>query len=284
MDHWASTRTLVIDTTAPVVANVTSTSANGLYRTGAGLGQYQVEFSEPVYVTGFPRLEIETGATDRKPSYSSGSGTNTLTFGYTVQTGDISPDLDCTGTGALTLNGGTMRDAAGNDASLALPAPGSPGSLGYNKNIVVDGVKPTVVDVTSTKPDGAYKAGVAIDITVTYSEPVNVTGIPLLDLETGAVDQKASYLSGSGGAALAFRYTVQPGDTSADLGYKATNSLTGTIKDLAGNAAWLTLAAPGSPGSLNYNKALVIDTTAPVSTANPAGGRLQRDKERCAER
>jgi hypothetical protein len=38
------------------------------------------------------------------------------------------------------LNGGTIRDAAANDASLTLPAPGALGSLGFNKAIVIQTV------------------------------------------------------------------------------------------------------------------------------------------------
>jgi len=44
-----------------------------------------VTFSEAVTVTGTPQLTLETGATDRVVNYVSGSGTNTLTFNYTVQ-------------------------------------------------------------------------------------------------------------------------------------------------------------------------------------------------------
>jgi hypothetical protein len=42
------------------------------------------------------------------------------------------------------------------------------------------------------------------------------------------------YASGSGTTALTFNYVVQPGDTSGDLEYLATNALTlngGTIKE-----------------------------------------------------
>ena len=70
-------------------------------------------------------------------NYTSGSGTATLTFRYTVQAGDTSRDLDYLGTTALLLNGGTLRDAAGNNALLTLPAPGTAGSLGTNKNLVI---------------------------------------------------------------------------------------------------------------------------------------------------
>jgi len=61
-----------------------------------------------------------------------------------------------------------------------------------------------------------------------------------------------------------FKYTVQAGDNSADLDYVATTSLTlngGTIKQYNGNLdAILTLPAPGDPGSLGNNKAIVIET------------------------
>ena len=88
-------------------------------------------------------------------------------------------------------------------------------------------------------------AGDAISIQVTFTEAVTVTGTPQLELETGATDRTVNYASGSGGTALTFTYTVQAGDTSSDLDYKATGSLAlngGTIKDAAGNAATLTLA------------------------------------------
>ena len=102
-----------------------------------------------------------------------------------------------------------------------------------------------------------------------FSEAVTVTGTPQLTLETGATDAVVDYASGSGTPTLTFTYTVAAGHTSADLDYVATTSLApngGTIGDGTGNAATLTLPAPGAAGSLGANKALVIDTTAPTVT------------------
>ena len=109
-----------------------------------------------------------------------------------------------------------------------------------------------------------------MDVTVTFSEPVLVTGTPQLTLETGAADAVVDYSSGSGGATLTFSYTVAAGHASADLDYKATTSLVlngGGIADLAGNVAILTLQPPGAAGSLGNAKAIVIETTAPTVTA-----------------
>ena len=133
-----------------------------------------------------------------------------------------------------------------------------------------DTTPPTVMSVSSTTADGTYGTGSAIDVTVKFSEPVNITGAPQLRLETGATDQIASYWSGDGSDTLTFHYIVQAGDNSNDLDYASIDSLTlseGSIQDAANNAAVLTLPSPGAEGSLAANGAIVIDTLAPTVTA-----------------
>ena len=103
-----------------------------------------VTFSELVNVVGTPTIQLETGATDRVVAYSSGSGTATLTFNYTVQAGDVSADLDYLATTSLALAGGTIKDASLNDATLTLPALAGPNSIAGQKALVIDGVVPTV--------------------------------------------------------------------------------------------------------------------------------------------
>ncbi|MBW4532174.1 MAG: VCBS repeat-containing protein [Aphanothece saxicola GSE-SYN-MK-01-06B] len=122
--------------TAPVLG-LNSTNANGTYTVG-DIITLTVTFSEIVDVTGSPQLQLETGTTDRFATFTGGSGTNTLTFSYTVQSGDSSPDLDALSASALTLNGGTIQDVDGNNAILTLAAPGSPASLAAKKNLVID--------------------------------------------------------------------------------------------------------------------------------------------------
>ena len=68
---------------------------------------------------------------------------------------------------------------------------------------------------------------------------------------------------------LPYNYTIASGHSSADLDYVATSSLalnSGTIKDVAGNVATLTLASPGASGSLGANKALAISPTVTLSS------------------
>jgi hypothetical protein len=250
-------KALVIDTTGASVTNVTSTKASGSYGAGTVV-PVTVTFSEPVTVTGAPKLALNVGA-GVFATYSSGSGTNTLTFNYTVAAGQNVADLDYAATTSLTLNGGTIVDTAGNNAHLGLAGPGVGGSLGFNKDIVIDTTAPVVAGVSSTAANGTYSvAGEVIPVTVTFGSPVVVTGVPRLALNSGGF---ATYVSGSGTTVLIFNYTVAAGQTSADLDYLGIGSLTlngGTIQDLAGNNAVLTLAAPGAANSLGANKAIVI--------------------------
>jgi len=222
-----------------------------------------VTFSEPVYVTGIPQLTLETGSIDAVINYISGSGTDTLTFTYTVASGHTTSDLGYESMNALSLNGGTIRDLAGNGANVTLPTPGSLGSLSDNKDITLETISPTITNVSSSKPDGTYGVGEIITITITFSESVYVTGTPQLTLETGSVDTIIDYTSGSGTTTLVFTYVVASGDNSGDLGYESVNALSlngGSIKDSVGNDAVLMLPTPGTAGSLSFNKNLIIDT------------------------
>ena len=148
-----------------------------------------ITFSEAVTVTGTPQLTLSTGSSNAVVDYTSGSGGTTLTFNYTVASGHVSSDLDYVATNSLALNGGTIKDALNNVAILTLASPGASGSLGANKALVIDGVVPTVTNVTSTTSDGTLKIGDVAAITVTFSEAVTVittNGFPQLTLETGS--------------------------------------------------------------------------------------------------
>ena len=141
------------------------------------------------------------------------------------------------------MNGGSINDAAGNTSNLTLAAPGQTNSLGANKAIIIDTFSPTISSVTSTSSNGMYNIGDEINISITFSEVVNVVGSPQLTLETGTSDAVVNYSSGSGGAVLTFTYTVAEGHLSSDLDYIGTSALAlnnGTIKDLSGNSAVLT--------------------------------------------
>jgi hypothetical protein len=266
---------ITVNSLNPQVTDVQVTNPDGGYKVG-DIITVTLSFSEAVIVNtggGSPTLLLETGTTDRLASYVSGSGSNTLTFSYTVQAGDISADLDYQSTGALALNGATIRNAASDDAVLTLPATGGANSIAGQHAIVIDGVAPTVGSV-SVPANGTYVAGQNLDFTVNYSETMLVdtgSGTPRLaiTLDTGGTVY-ASYLSGSGSSALVFRYTVQSGQLDGN-GISVGGALElngGTLRDAVGNDASTTLNSVGATG------AVLVDAVAPTvaSVAVPGSG------------
>jgi hypothetical protein len=144
-------KAFAIDGTAPTVTEVTSTTAAGSYMAGDDIS-IQVVFSEAVTVAGgTPTLTLATGGAGTAVNYASGSGSTTLTFTYTVGAGETASDLNYSATTSLAAAGGaTIKDTAGNSATLTLPATGSTDSLAGNEALVVDTTVPTVTNITST--------------------------------------------------------------------------------------------------------------------------------------
>ena len=137
-------------------------------------------FNEAVVVSGSPRLALNTTPA-RFATYSSGSGTKTLTFNYAVQVGDASADLGNASTTALVLNGGTIRDVAGNNAALGLATPGAAGSLAFNKAIVIDAaIKASVAGLGTTATNAPSLSTGIQTIQITFNTPV--TGLTLSSL------------------------------------------------------------------------------------------------------
>jgi hypothetical protein len=243
--------------TASVTPTINSVSvpSNGTYATGQNL-DFTVNTSQPMTVntaSGTPRLSLTIGGSVVYASYISGSGTSALTFRYTLQAGDL--DADGISVGALEANGGTLQDGAGNDLDTTLNSVGSTGS------VLVDAVAPTVSSVSVPSND-LYVAGENLDFTVNTSENVTVNtagGTPRIPLTVGSTTRYASYLSGSGTSALAFRYAVQSGDEDADgVAVSAVVDLNGgTLQDSAGNDLNTTL------NSLGNTSSVLVDAVAP---------------------
>jgi hypothetical protein len=242
-------------TAAPIVAAVTSTAINGTY----GLGDkipVTVILGAAVMVAGNPTLQLALdGGRTAIARYVSGSGTNMLTFVYTVGAGDSAQRLD--DGGFLVLNG----------LNVVLPAPGHVGSLGVNNRIAVAtgaAPQPTIAVVQAGVPDGQYLSGAVVPIEVHFNRPVVVTGTPLLILAARATRAPvASYASGSGSDTLTFLYTVSPGQSSPRLDYFSTTALStptgSTITDaFNGQNAVLALPTPGLAGSLASSSLIVI--------------------------
>ena len=209
-----------VDTTKPTVNKVSITS---VIRSYFGLGatlQATVTFSENVTVTGTPQLTLKVGTADRIAAYKSGTGTAALVFEYTVAAGDTDTDGIEIEANKLSLNSGTIKDAAGNAATLTHAA------LGTQTNYKVDGILPTVETVEIVSNAGAdktYATGDKIKVRVTFSEKIYFILLQGLEqwisLTVGTAEEKA-YAPLSYENLLTktvdFEYTVASSDTDTD--------------------------------------------------------------------
>ena len=169
------------DNTTVNIINVTSLSPDNHYNVNDSVS-IQVVFSEAVFVTGKPQLELETGDVDRIASYDSGDGTDSLIFIYTVQNGDTSSNLEYTSSYALSLNDGAIKDNNDNDVDLTLPSP----LLISDKAIVIDNLNSVITDVTSSTSNDNIIKDDTIDIQFVFSKAVYITESPKLALQSGA--------------------------------------------------------------------------------------------------
>jgi hypothetical protein len=204
---------------------------------------------------GTPTLTLNDGGT---ATYTGGSGSNALTFSYTVGAGQNTAALAAT---AVNLNGATVKDGSGNAANFLLTGLTQTGPQ-------IDTATPVISAITESPSSGALNAGKIVTYTLTMNEVVTVNttgGSPTLTFNDGGT---ATYVSGSGTNALTFSYLVLAGQNTPDLMVSAVNLNAATLRDGAGNAANLSLTgvSQGSPQ---------IDTTPPSVTqviASPANG------------
>ena len=102
---------------------------------------------------------------------------------------------------------------------------------------------PTIESVAVTSDpgeDGGYAIGDEIQVGLTFSEAVTVTGAPQLTLDVGGRTRTAGYSGGSATTQLLFTYTVLSGDEDADGIAVVANSLAlsgGAIQAGSANAA-----------------------------------------------
>ena len=206
------------------VAAITTEPANGSsFVTGEEIVA-TVTFSEAVTVSGSPRLPLRIGSNTRNAGYESLSSDGmVLTFSYEVVDGDVDLDGFTVEGFSLELNGGSITGTTGDHNGVAAALTHTGVAADENRKVNAPPLI-TGVEVTSSPkadPDNdTYGLGEDIEITVTFSEAVNVTGDAVEgDVEFGlsvggAV--RARLKSGNGTTELVFAYTVQAGDTDTN--------------------------------------------------------------------
>ena len=226
----------------------------------------QLTFSNVVTVTGSPTLLMETGATDRTAVYTSGSGTNVLTFNYTITAGDNTNDLDYVSVNALSLNGGTLIGASGS-ALLLLPKPGNTGSLSVNEDISIDNIStiPTLVSFTRQTPTSQYTNADELVFRVTFNEAVQNVDLGDFVKDSTTTASLASITKIENGRMYDIK--ISGGNLASFNGIVGLNlNPAQNILDIGGNA--LPISEPST------DEAYTVDNVAPTVTINQSGTQI----------
>ena len=204
------------------VAVVSDAGDDATYALGETI-RVRLTFGKAVAVDtagGTPRMKIKMnlGWGEKWAAYEGGSGTNALTFVYTVVKANATPHGIAVLANTLEANGGTIASAAtGTAANLAhagldhdpahkvdwrLSPPAAPGAPAVTGVAVVSGAG----------ADDTYLLDEVIHIRVTFSEAVTVTGSPRLTIRMDPRwgEKRAVYEGASDTAAraLTFAWTV----------------------------------------------------------------------------
>ena len=97
---------------------------DGVYGIGDKI-EVTVTFSENVTVIGSPQLELTVGSSAKNAAYKSATDSKVV-FSSTVAVGDSDTDGISIAANKLSLNEGTIKDAAENDADLSHSAVSDP--------------------------------------------------------------------------------------------------------------------------------------------------------------
>ena len=217
-----------VSVTPAAIVNSLAVPANATYIASQNL-DFTVNYSVNITVVttvGTPQLALTIGSTARQAVYQSGSGTNELLFRYTVQAGDL--DTDGIVVGTLAANGGTLKDAAGNNATLTL------NSVAATTEVLVDAVAPTNQD-TVYASSSAVPAGDAVTIVslgdatnnVWFAPAGTTTFVASATMTMAASGTATSILAPASGGA----YKLFVIDAAGNLSNESTAILTAVVEN-----------------------------------------------------
>jgi len=271
---------VTVDNTAPTMSSfdfTTGTTASQFYNVGDTIS-FVVTYSEAVVVTGSPYIALTfttPGASSTNAVYSSGSGTTSLVFSYTIPN-DAADTNGYNAIGAnIVLNGGTITDVATNTAPVALVSTATVITASALRPF--DGRVPYVTNV-SVPASATYESADNLDFTLTFDRAVTVTGIPQLSLTVGSTARTANYTSGSGTTALTFRYTTVPGDSDSN-GIAVSSTVAANSGTIIGTAAPANSFFAFTGSIRNYDVSVPSTTGVIVSSVYPTATSISRNTD-----
>ena len=201
---------------------ISSPASGDTYRYGETI-EFSITFSAALDVEGSRHLSLRVGSDDssgwRGATYRCGSGTKTLVFGYTVQSGDLDTD-GVTLLGTWTEDGvvhgiggsGTIK-VKGTDTEVTPTFTGLSNQSDHKLN---GQPYPKTISITSTpiSESDTYGRDEVIQASVNFGQNVTAGDDAIAILQIGSVwtQGHAAYTSGNGTDTLVFEYTVLEDD------------------------------------------------------------------------
>ena len=213
--------TFTVDNTAPIFSSV---SATGGYYKENDIVTINVNFDEAVKISTTPSLNLSNGET---VNYSSGTGSDTLKFDYTVGAANTENTTNL----QVTSMSGTIKDSAGNTFSGTVSGP--------LENVVIDNIKPTTTNGFTMSQSGSINYNTEVTVNIVFSEPIKEE--PIVDNKwyNNITTSAGNNLGGSFGT-----WSTTDGGKTWTATFTAGNSMTSSryfillaqyIVDLAGN-------------------------------------------------
>ena len=204
---------ITVDGVAPTILSITK-PADGTYLYNQNI-DFSIQWSEAVTVTG-TQLKLQIGNLTRYATYQPSLSTSTNSvYRYTVELNISDSNGISIAPSEIELSGGSIQDAAGNDAIRTFSTPNL--SL-----VIVDGIK-AMVDplgqVATYTQSGATPFGIGstISVDLKWTKDVSVSGSPTIKLRIGSSLVNATYVSNPSSSVTRFSYQVNEVDALMDV-------------------------------------------------------------------
>lgn len=269
----------------PRVASVGTTSdpaSDGVYRAGETIS-VSLTFDRPVTVDGAPSIALEIGDHLVEATYRNGSGTDTVVFGYDMETHDRDDDGFALPARIAHGFGESGVYSSGGETAVDVEY----GGFGDQDGHAVAGqAHVNQISMGSNLEHGhTYEPGDTIEVWVPFDDDLTVTGTAQLSLDLGGSTVLASFTgvgslsqdgtghsaSQASGDVMMFSYTVQAGDIDSDGITIPRNGLSlqgGSILDSRGHEPD---ALHEAVTFANHHVGLVQPTLVSAQTSNDGG-------------
>ena len=162
---------------------------------------FLVATNKEVTITGLPTLNFNLGGNIKSADYVNGSGTDTLTFSYTIVS--LDEDLDGIELIGMDLHSGTITDKDSLELNLNLPS-----SSTSNVKVKTSSAEIILIIPPVSK---TYINGEILEFEIQFSEEVHITGTPSLELDINGSTLEAAYTSGSTSDKIKFQFLIPTG-------------------------------------------------------------------------